>query len=196
MLHQLSNALLEFGPFGLLALAVIDSLGVPLPGAMDFLLVAYAVKDPPNAYFAALMAVLGSTGGNVALFMAARHGSKRFIKAEPSSARVQKFHQWFHRYGLLTVFVPAVTPVVPFPLKVFVVSAGALRTRFSKFLLVVLVARIIRYFGEAYLGLHLGEHAEAFLRRNAWSLLGVAMAMAMGLYLLIRFAYRRSESVL
>lgn len=196
MRSKLIHALLAFGPFGIFLVGVIDSFGVPLPAAMDALVLAVAVNEPQKAYFAALMAVLGSTIGNVALFMAVRHGSRRFIKGEPSSWKGQKFQHWFHRYGLLTVFVPAVTPVVPFPLKVFVMSAGALRTRFSKFLLVVVVARVIRYFGEAYLGLHLGAHAEAFLRRNAWSLLGAALAMAMGLYLLIRLGERRGESVL
>jgi membrane protein YqaA with SNARE-associated domain len=195
LLHKITIALLEFGPFGIFLLGLVDSV-ISLPAALDFLLVAYAVKEPQNAYFAALMAVLGSTGGNIMLFVGARHGRRRFIKDGPSSVRMQKFHRWFRRYGLLTVFVPAVTPVIPFPLKVFVISAGALRTRFSKFLLVVLLARVLRYCGEAWLGLHLGGHAEAFLRRNAWSLLGAALAMAMGLFLLMRFGDRRDESVL
>jgi hypothetical protein len=42
----------------------------------------------------------------------------------------------------------------------------------------------------------LGEHAEAFLRRNAWPLLGVVLALAAGVYLLIRFGDRRGESML
>jgi len=64
---------------------------------------------------------------------------------------------------MLTVFIPAVTPVLPLPLKVFVVSAGALKTPFSKFLAVILLARVIRYFGEAYLGILLGE-----MRKRSW----------------------------
>jgi membrane protein YqaA with SNARE-associated domain len=195
LLEKFTTALVAFGPFGILLLAGLDSV-VSLPAALDFLLVAYAVKDPQNAYFAALMAVVGSTAGNIALFLGAQHGSKWYRKGRPSSTRGQKFQQWFQRYGLLTVFVPAVTPVVPFPLKVFVISAGALRTRFGKFLLVVLLARAIRYFGEAYLGVELGEHAKAFLLRNAWSLLGAALAVATGIYLLIRFRVRRGEPVL
>jgi membrane protein YqaA with SNARE-associated domain len=196
LLRELSHALLALGPFGIFAIGLIDSLGIPLPAAMDFLMVTTAVAEPQKAYFAAFMAVMGSTSGNIALFLAARHGSRWLIKGGVPTNKGQKFQRWFERYGLLTVFVPAVTPVVPFPLKVFVISAGALRTRFSKFLLVVLVARMIRYFGEAYLGLHLGKHAEEFLRRNAWPLLGVALGMAMGLYLLIRLLDRRSEAVL
>ena len=197
--QRLTAALLAFGPFGILLVALLDSLVIPLPAGVDVLVLTIAVEyvnDPQRAYFAAFMAVLGSTAGNIALFMAARHGARWLVKDVTPSPRAQKFHDWFHRYGLLTVFVPCVTPVIPFPLKVFVVSAGALRTRASKFLLVVLVARMIRYFGEAWLGLNLGPHAEAFLRRNAWSLLGAALALATGCYIAIRWNERRHESVL
>ena len=193
---KLLKTLLAFGPFGILLVALLDSFVIPIPAGVDVLVLTIAVKEPERAYFAALMAVIGSTIGNVALFWAARHGSRRLIKDVTPSPRAQKFQQWFHRYGLLTVFVPCVTPVIPFPLKVFVVSAGALHTRVSKFLLVVLLARTIRYFGEAWLGLNLGPQAEAFLRRNAWSLLGAALALAMGCYLAIRWNERRRESVL
>jgi len=170
---------------------MIDSFGIPLP-VVDILLAGYAVKAPSMAYWAALMAVVGSTVGNVALFQAACHGSKLISKDGPSSTRGQRFQQWFQRYGLLSVFIPAVTPIVPFPLKVFVISAGCLRTKFSKFLAVVLVARTIRYFGDAWLGLLLGRDAEAFLHRNAWPLLGAAVAMGAGVFLLLRYTERRS----
>ena len=198
MRKKLTTALLAFGPVGILLVSLLDSTLIPLPAGVDALMLTIAidaVHEPSRAYFAAFMAVLGSTMGNLILFQAARHGSRVLIKGAPPSARAQKFHQWFERYGLLTVFVPCVTPFIPFPLKVFVVSAGALRTSFGKFLLVVLVGRVIRYFGEAYLGLQLGEHAEEFLRHNAWSLLGVALAMATAIYLLIRLSERRGESV-
>ena len=67
------------------------------------------------------------------------------------------------------------TPIVPLPLKVFAISAGALRTSFVKFLGVIVAARVIRYFGLAYLGLQLGKDAEGFLRRNGWTLAGAAL---------------------
>jgi membrane protein YqaA with SNARE-associated domain len=193
---KLIHALLAFGPFGILLVALLDSLVIPLPAGVDILLLTIAVKEPDRAYFAALMAVLGSTVGNLALFWAARHGSRWLVKDSTPSPRAKKFHEWFHRYGLLTVFVPCVTPVIPFPLKVFVVSAGALRTPFGKFLLVVLAARTLRYFGEAYLGIQLGEGAEGFLRHNAWPMLGAALAMATGLYFAIRWSDRRGRPAL
>lgn len=191
MLHKITLALVAFGPLGIFLIGVIDSLGVPLPAATDYWLLTVAVDAPQRAYFTALMAVIGSSIGSIALFLAARHGRKLFSKGEPTSIRGQKFQQWFNRYGLLTVFVPAVTPIVPLPLKVFVVSAGALHTRIGRFLAVLLAARIIRYFGEAYLGVQLGKDVEPFLRRNVWPLGGAVLALALGLYWLMRLSERR-----
>src|SRR5208283_38827 len=154
LLHKIAVALAAYGPWGIFLLAAIDSLGVPLPAAIDLLVVGVAAtkaNSPQHAYFTALLAILGSLGGNIALFLGARHGRRLFSKGEPSPGRSRKFETWFYRYGLLTVFIPAVTPVVPLPLKVFVISAGALRTPFGRFLAVILLARVIRYFGLAWL---------------------------------------------
>ena len=99
------------------------------------------------------------------------------------------------RYGLLTVFVPAVVPFIPLPLKVFVISAGAMRTSTSRFLAVVLLARLLRYFGEAYLGIRLGEGALGFLTNNAWKIAGVALAAALILLGLVKWYDRgRAEA--
>ena len=68
---------------------------------------------------------------------------------------VRRFRAWFERYGLVTVFVPALLPI-PMPLKLFVVSAGALQTGIRPFLLVVVLARVLRFFSEAWLGVKLG----------------------------------------
>jgi membrane protein YqaA with SNARE-associated domain len=198
LFDQLADALLAFGPWGVFLLGMIDSLGVPLPAAMDFWVISAAAKSAANpgfAYFIAFMAVLGSVGGNVGLFMAARHGSKLFQKQEPPPEKRRKFRAWFDRYGLLTVFVPAITPVLPLPMKVFVISAAVMRTPFWRFMTVVLVARVIRYGGEAYLGLMLGADANSFLKRNGLALTGVATAITLVLYLFIRFNERRSAAV-
>ena len=96
---------------------------------------------------------------------------------------------------MLTVFIPAVTPFVPLPLKVFVVSAGAMHTPLARFLVVVVVARVIRYYGEAYLGIRLGEDAHGFLTRNGWNIAGIAVATALVLVGLVRWFDRRRAEV-
>ena len=92
---------------------------------------------------------------------------------------------------MLTVFIPAVTPFVPLPLKVFVISAGAMHTPLSRFLGVIVLARAIRYYGEAYLGIRLGEDAHGFLSRNGWNIAGIAVAIALVLVGLIKWYDRR-----
>lgn len=190
MLHTLSEALVRFGPAGVFLLAVLDSSGVPIPAAMDFLLMFVAYKSPDRAYFTAAMAVAGSLGGNITLFLAARHGVRRFFKRiEP--AKPGRFREWFDRYGLVTVFIPSLLPIPPLPLKAFVVSAGVLRTPLGQFVAVILVSRTIRYFGEAYLGARLGLGAQDYLKHNAWTLAGVALGLALGMVVLLRLAERR-----
>ena len=51
-------------------------------------------------------------------------------RTEPG--RGVRFRQCFQRFGLVTVYVPALMPV-PMPLKFLVISAGALRTGSSLF---------------------------------------------------------------
>lgn len=193
-MKEFLEALQAFGPWGVFALGILDSMGVPLPAAIDTLLVGFSatsVHSPQMAYFTALLAVLGSMGGNVALFLAARQGNRMFSKGDPPSGKTKRFREWFHRYGLLTVFVPAIVPFVPLPLKVFVISAGAFHTPISRFVVVVVIARVIRYFSLAYLGLQLGLDAKGFFMRNAWTLAGGALALSLLLVMLMRMLERR-----
>ena len=194
MAAKLIAALVAYGPWGVFLIGIIDSLGVPLPAGMDALLILIAVKAPERAFLAASLAVLGSLIGNLLLFLAARYGVRRLVGKVPEPGKPQRFREWFSRYGLITVFIPTATPILPLPLKVFVVSAGGMRTPLRKFMAVVLVARIIRYFGDAYLGIRLGVDAQGFLQRNAWTLIGIAIAVAAVLSVLAHWNSGRLEA--
>jgi len=188
---HLAAVLLQFGPVGVFLLAILESSGLPIPAILDVSLTLLAWKSPERAYLAAALAVAGSLIGNLGLFSAARYGGNRWIKA-PEPETPQRFRRWFQRYGLITVFVPAVLPI-PLPLKVFVISAGVLRTGWARFIAVVVVARIIRYFGLAWLGLSLGGDAPAFLKRNVWAFTGAAAALVLVLVVLVWLADRRGD---
>lgn len=194
MLKSIADGLLEYGPLGVLLICFLDSLGVPLPTVVDLWLVTIAIKDPQRAYFAAAMGVFGSMVGNYALFHAARYGGNRFIKAETPDGRREKFRNWFSRYGLITVFVPAVVPFIPLPMKVFVISAGVMRTPIVRFLSVIFLARLLRYFGEAYVGIRLGRDAVGFLTKNAWNIAGIVLAVVLLFVALLKWYDRRAQS--
>ena len=189
MLAKLTAALVAYGPAGILLLAFIDSAGIPVATGMDALVILVAVESPSRAYFAASMGVLGSVIGNVVLFLAARKGLSRFVKA-PQPGGKQRFRDWFQRYGLLTVFIPALSPI-PLPLKVFVISAALLRTPLRSFLMVIVLGRVLRYFSEAYLGVKLGKESAHFLRAHTWHFIGGAVALFAVLYLMLALNERR-----
>jgi membrane protein YqaA with SNARE-associated domain len=163
-----------------------------LPAGVDALVITLAAVNPALAITAAVFATAGSALGCLVLFYIARKGGERYLNAQTQGDKARRLRAWFQRYGLATVFVSALSPI-PFPTKVFVLSAGALGVRPILFLLVVLAARIPRYFGLAYLGSQLGADSGSWLRAHGWHLAGGAAALFALLYLVIWFAGRSRQ---
>src|SRR5689334_20932701 len=192
-LNSIKDALVSYGPFGVLLLAFLDSAGIPVAAGMDALIILVAVQSPGRAWLVAVLAVAGSVAGNIVLFSAARKGRSWARKEEEAIAPAEpsRFERWFREYGLITIFVPAVVPVIPLPLKVFVISAGYTRARVVPFLGVIVVARIVRYFGEAYLGMKLGQESLPWLKQHMWTMAGIALAFCIAVYLMMLWQRRR-----
>jgi len=189
--HHFVQALLLWGPQGLLLLAVLDSAGVPVVGGVDALLIAIAVDKPSQAYLAAICAIIGSLAGSLILFSVARKGGEVLLQKQIASRQGKRLHSWFERYGLITVFVPALSPL-PLPMKIPVFCAGALEVRWSYFISVVVAARAIRYFALAYLGLHYGPQTFQFLKIHAIGVAGFAIALAILAIVILQLAARRN----
>ncbi|MDQ2713005.1 MAG: VTT domain-containing protein [Acidobacteriota bacterium] len=192
--HHVVEALLSWGPYGLLILSLLDSTGLPLPAGVDSLLIAVATNMPQQAYLGAFCALAGSMAGSLILFAISRKGGEVLLARHISGKLGARLHLWFQRYGLITVFVPAISPL-PMPMKVPVFCAGALNVRVTYFLFVVFTARVIRYFGLAYLGQRYGHTTAHFLLRHGvligGAALGLAILVAVGLRL-----YQRHEAKL
>jgi len=152
-------------------------------GGVDALIVLIAVTNHAQAYWAAAAAIMGSWIGSLALFLIARKGGEEYHRRHTSSPRGARLRAWFHEYGLLTVFVPAFVPIIPLPLKVFIISAGALEESAIRFSVVLLAARIPRYLFLAWLGSLLGAGTIPYLRHHIWELVLFAAALFAGLYL-------------
>jgi membrane protein YqaA with SNARE-associated domain len=194
LLHHLTDALIAWGPAGILLLSILDSSGVPVAGVFDALLILIAVERPGVAWLCAALAVAGSTAGNVILFTTAHRGGRRFMNNAAPEGRGAKFREWFRRYGMITVFVPALMPI-PMPLKLFVISAGVTGTSLAQFVTVVLIARTLRYFGAAWLGITLGRESAGFLKVHAWSFVAGAVALFLALYAFAVLRDRRHRRI-
>lgn len=182
---------MSWGPGGVFLLAMADSTGIPMVGGVDAFIVLVAIMNRSQAYLAASTAILGSLLGSLILFLIARKGGEEYHRRHTSSTRAIKLRAWFDEYGLLTVFVPAVVPIIPLPLKIFIISAGALEESPVTFSAVLLAARIPRYLFLAWLGLRLGTDTLPFLRHHIWELVFLASALFVGLYLLVRILHDR-----
>lgn len=188
------EALRALGPLGVFLLAILDSAGIPVVGGVDALLIWISVTTPAVAYVAAGMAVLGSAIGTMFLFYLGRKGGEAYLDKYTSSPRGARLKSWFLAYGLLTVFVPAMMPIIPMPVKVFVLSAGAMGVSPLRFAGVVLGARLIRYGTIAWLGLQLGAGTLPYLKQHIWQLVGIAAGVFVTLYLLITYLDKRRVS--
>lgn len=193
VLAAIRDELTAWGPLGILLLSILDSAGVPVAGVFDALLIFIAVQRPSSvAWWCAGLAVVGSSVGNVILFYLSRRGGRQFLAKSASEGRAMRFRAWFLRYGLLTVFIPALIPI-PMPMKLFVITAGVLGTPLAEFVSVVVLARIIRYFGEVWLGVTLGHESAGFLKAHAWQFTGSAVALFAILYALMLWRDRTAR---
>ncbi|MGA3189346.1 MAG: VTT domain-containing protein [Bryobacteraceae bacterium] len=180
------------GPWSLLIVSTIESLGIPNPGGTDWLLVAMAIARPGDAALCAAMAVLGSLIGTAAFFDVMQRGGEKVLARYTSSERGARFRSWFQRYGLVTVFIPALVPLPFLPFKAFAACAGALGVNRWRFLGVLAVGRIIRYSALAYLGVKLGtvENSKAWVKAHTWHMVIFAIAIFLCFYLLLKFLER------
>lgn len=180
------------GPWSLLIVSTVESLGIPNPGGTDWLLVGMAIARPHDAALCAAMAVLGSLIGTAAFFDVMQRGGEKVLARYTSSERGAKFRMWFQRYGLVTVFIPALVPLPFLPFKAFAACAGALGVNRWRFLGVLAVGRILRYSALAYLGVKLGTvaNSKAWVKAHTWHMAIFAVGIFLFFYLLMKFLDR------
>lgn len=180
---------------GLYVIAFFDSSLLSLPEINDVLLVYFGAHFPDKAYYYALMTVLGSASGCSLLYWLARWKGYAFLQRRYPEGKLQGVFKLVERYGVLTILVPAVLPP-PFPFKIFVLSSGLLGLSYTRFLMAVVLGRVIRYFGEAYLAVRFGEQAIAFLEANSTNVLtGVIGAIVIGFVVHLAIRRRRRANL-
>src|SRR5256712_12022446 len=148
----LRNALLPYGGFGLMALAMCDSSFLSLPEVNDVLLMTFSINDPDAMVKFALLTTLGSVIGCALLYAVGRKGGEAFLRRSIAHERLARVRRWYQRHGVLAVVLPPVAPP-PTPFKIFVLSAGILRFSVAKFFAPVLFCRGVRDFSERLLSL-------------------------------------------
>ena len=173
-LARLSDYFIALGPFGLFAVALLDSTFVPLPSSADALMILLTIAHPRLMILYAGLATAGSTIGCVILYYISRRAGSRALR-KFSPAKQQRVKGLIDRYDVLSVLVASLMPP-PFPFKLFVVSAGVFRFSVMRFMVAIIAGRMFRFSLEGYFAIRYGAQAKQILARYyPWIGLGLAV---------------------
>jgi membrane protein YqaA with SNARE-associated domain len=186
--HWLQAIVASAGGLGLFLIAFLDSSVLTFPVINDLLLIDLSIRNPARMPYYAAMATLGSVGGCLLLYYLARKGGEAMFQKQ-AGPRAQQIRAWIKRNGFLSILVTALLPP-PTPFKVFVLAAGALEMPIRTFVLGLLAARAIRFFGEGFLAIRYGDQAVQFLVTHKLEVAGMTLGVVLCLYLLSRLAFR------
>jgi membrane protein YqaA with SNARE-associated domain len=182
-MDSLENWLVAFGIPGLFAVSFLDSAGVPLPGGVDLVIMLLSWQRPPRFVLVSLIAAAGSALGCFVLYRLARTGGDKMMARFPREKQ-EWVREKVRRNDVLAVLVSMLGPP-PFPTKLFVLVAGVVRMEPRRFLAAVFAGRLVRFLGEAYLAVRLGDRAVDTLREH-YPAIAAALAAGVVLFLLAR----------
>ena len=155
----------------------------------DLLLIELSVQYPARMPYYAAMTTLGSVAGCLFLYYLARKGGEAMFHKH-AGPRARHIQAWISRNGFLSILVTALLPP-PNPFKVFVIAAGAFEMPVRTFVLGLLAARAIRFFGEGFLAIRYGDQAIQFLLTHKLEVTGITLLVVLTIYLAMRFAFGR-----
>ncbi len=184
----LRDSLLALGLPGLFLIALLDSAGVPLPGGVDIVLMLLSWQQPSLFLAVALTAAIGSAIGCLVLYRVGRTGGEMAVRRLDPERR-----RWVtnkvRENDILAMLVAVLAPP-PFPTKVFVLVAGFVGMPWPRFAATVFAGRVLRFTGEAYLAVRLGDAAFETLQR-CYPLIGAGLAVGVVTFLAVKWLRKR-----
>lgn len=193
MLQTIIESLRSIGPIGIVLIAILDSSFLTIPEINDIVVVTNVAKRPDLFFYWPLLTTTGSVIGCFLLYLLARKGGQVFLHRWVSSRRVLTIERVFARYGILAIAIPALCPP-PTPFKSFVACAGALQFPTTRFVIIVAVARALRYFSMAILAVFYGERVGAFITQHTLMVALIVIGVVTITFLLYRAIEARLEA--
>jgi membrane protein YqaA with SNARE-associated domain len=190
-LNHVSQFLVAYGPFGLFAIALLDSALIPLPGGPDAVMILLSTQRPAWMPIYALSGTVGSVIGCLILYHISRRAGRRALDRFPP-AKQARVKALVDRYDVLSVLVASVLPP-PFPFKLFVITAGVFRLSVVRFAIAIAVGRAFRFLLEGFLAVRYGEQAKEVLARN-YPLIGIGVAGLVIVVFVLRNVMKRRRN--
>jgi len=177
-----ASTLRHLGALGLFFLAILDSSPIPTFGGPDILTAILSASHRDPWYEYAATATAGSVLGAYLTFRVARHAGSAYLDKKFRKSKLAKFLKLFKRWGSGTLAASAAIPI-PTPTSMFFAAAGASDYPLGKFLVIVTIARAVRYSAIAFVADRYGRHFLRVLRHPmqywGWMLLFVTLTIAL-----------------
>ncbi len=189
MVIQLINI---WGYWGILIGMALESANVPIPSELIFGFGGYLVFLGTLDFTSVVIAgVVGGLIGSILSYMAGAYGGPEFVIKYGryvflSEKHVNMAQKWFDRYGLMTVLVGRLLPVV----RTFIsLPAGFAKVNFIKFVVYTVIGSVPWTIALVYMGMLLGEN---------WHLMRtigheVSLVVASGLVILLIYYIMRKK---
>jgi membrane protein YqaA with SNARE-associated domain len=172
----------HLGALGLFFLAILDSSPIPTFGGPDILTAVLSASHRNPWYEYAATATAGSVIGAYLTFRIARRVGSAYLDNKFKKTKMAKFLTLFKKWGAGTLAASTAIPI-PTPTSMFFAAAGASDFPVGKFLVIVTVARALRYSAIAYVADRYGRHFIRALRHPmqywGWVLLFIALTIAL-----------------
>ena len=167
---------MPLGPWGMLALSVVDGSFIGMP--LDAIFVYYVYTDRSRFLLYVLLGSAGSALGSIVLYIIGYTGGEVLLRKRLSAQRFEKIHESFDRHEFWALMFPAMLPP-PTPFKIVVLAAAAFEMNFGHFLLAIFAGRFLRFLIEALLTLWFGPQivtltVNVFAHHFLWILAAVA----------------------
>jgi len=156
-------ALRYLGAFGLFVVAILDSSPIPTFAGADILTAILAATHRNPWYEYAAVATVGSTIGAYLTFRMARRAGSAYLERKFGKRRVSGFLKYFERWGTGALILSSGVPL-PSPTSAFFAAAGVLNYPVRRFVVVVGIARAVRYAAVAVIASYYGRHFIRVLR--------------------------------
>jgi|SRR5262245_15562685 len=190
VLKTLKASLIGLGSIGILGIALLDSAMIPIPGGADAAVMTLSHLNHAMMGFYVIAAVIGSTLGCLVPYWIGRKTGEAALR-KFSEERRAGVNRLVERYDFWAMLVGAVLPP-PFPLKLFLLTAGVFRMNVLRFLAALAFGRTARFLLEGWMAVRYGEQAAEIFKQH-YPKIGLGIAAAIILILIINTIRSRGE---
>jgi len=191
--HFVWSILEPLGPWGILAVAFMDSAAIGIP--LDPVVAGYVYAHPPSIWLYVFMAAIGSVLGSLIPYGIGRAGGELLLLKHVDRQQFERLRDRFENQEFFAMMVPAMLPP-PTPFKLFLLAAGVFEMRPLLFMSAIFSGRVVRFLILGFLVVRFGPGIVSLMtaimaRHLIWVILGFVFLICLFVY---EFKFRRPRA--